>query len=140
MVYYFNTSCDEINWAEVYEVIKRAGLSAHSQERTQKAFENSYARVFVFDKNALIGTGRAISDGISQAAIYDIAVLPEYQKSGIGKAIIQELHKNFHDMNIILYANPGVESFYEKLGYSKMLTGMGRFRNVEVARQRGFIK
>ena len=140
MDYRIELTHEKVEWNEVYDVIKKAGLSTHSVERTQIAFENSYAKVFVFDENKLIGTGRAISDSISQAAIYDIAVLPEYQGKGIGKVIVEELHKKLQNMNILLYARPGAEKFYEKLGYSKMLTGMARFNNSELMRQKGFIE
>lgn len=130
---------DNINWEEVCEVLHKAGLSTRSADETQKAFEGSYLKVFVFHEERLVGTGRAISDGVYQAAIYDIAVLPEYQGKGIGRRIIENLHKKLEGFNIILYANPTAENFYKKLGYSKMLTGMARFKNEAVMREKGFI-
>jgi ribosomal protein S18 acetylase RimI-like enzyme len=139
MSYNIQLNSENINWEDVCEVIKRAGLSTKSIETTQKAFENSYLAVFIFDEDKLIGTGRALSDGAYQAAIYDIAVLPEYQKQGIGKIIMEELHKKLPNMNIILYANPTAQNFYRRLGYSKMLTGMAKYKNEESMRTRGFI-
>ncbi|MBL4937423.1 GNAT family N-acetyltransferase [Clostridium sp. YIM B02515] len=132
--------CDNINWEIVCEVIEKAGLSTHPVKETQIAFENSFACVFVFDDDNLIGTGRAISDGVFQAGIYDIAVLPEYHKKGIGRVIMEGLESKLQNMNIILYANPTAQSFYKKLGYSKMLTGMAKFKNEESMRNRGFIE
>ena len=35
----------------------------------------------------MIGFGRAISDGTYQAAIYDVAVNPDFQKKGLGNII-----------------------------------------------------
>lgn len=139
MSYNINLNCDEINWEELCDVIKKAGLATHPVEIMKTAFENSYLKVFIFDNDKLIGTGRAISDGAYQAAIYDIAVLPEYQKKGIGKIIMEELHSKLAGFNIILYANPTAEKFYRRLGYSKMLTGMGVFKNDASMRSRGFI-
>ena len=40
--------------------------------------------------------------------------------------------------NIILYANIGRESFYEKLGFRRMKTAMARFRHADVMREKGF--
>lgn len=140
MNYKVNLDTSNINWREVRGVIEKAGLSTRSVEITQRAFENSYRTVFVFDSHHLIGTGRAISDGVSQAAIYDIAVLPQYQKQGIGKIIMGKLQEGLSDMNILLYANPTAVSFYRKLGYSNMLTGMARFKNEAHMRARGFIE
>ena len=40
--------------------------------------------------------------------------------------------------NIILYATPGKEGFYQTLGFRKMKTGMAHFTKSETMRQRGF--
>lgn len=140
MSYVVKLDCNDIDWKNVLEVIQRAGLSVRSAEETQKAFENSFLRVFIFDEGKLIGTGRAISDGVYQAAIYDIAVLPEYQGRGIGKMIMETLHSHLKGFNTILYAKPYAVEFYKKLGYSKLLTGMGRFYNQEAMREKKFIE
>lgn len=140
MQYLIQESCEQMDWQTVYGVLQQAGLASHSLELTQKAFENSQRVVFVFDKDVLIGTGRAISDGAYEAAVYDIAVLPAYQGRKIGKLIMDTLYKGLEDINVILFARPGVESFYKKLGYSKMLTGMARFHRESIMREKGFIE
>lgn len=140
MEYRIEHNCSHVNWNELVEVVGRAGLSTQTVERTQIAFENSALTVFIYDKDALIGTGRAISDGVYQAGIYDIAVLPEYQGKGIGRLIMEELHKGLEGYNVLLYARHTAVEFYKKLGYSKMLTGMAKFKDVERARVRKFIE
>jgi hypothetical protein len=40
--------------------------------------------------------------------------------------------------NVILYASPGKEGFYEKHGLRKMKTGMARFTNADRMKTRGF--
>ncbi len=84
---------------------------------------------------------RAISDGEYQAAIYDLVILPEFQGKGVGRQIITELHKRIPVETIILYAVPGKEPFYEKLGYSKMLTAMAKkTKGLDTFRLNGYIK
>lgn len=140
MQYEIKTDCEGILWPNVCNLIGRAGLATHSIEVTKKAFENSYRVVFVVDKGLVIACGRMLSDGAYQAAIYDIAVLPEYQGKKIGKLIMDELHKDLGDINVILYASPGKEAFYQKLGYRKMLTGMADFVNEDRMKENGFIE
>ena len=139
MEYRVQGNCDNIDWQAVCGVVGEAGLSTYSMELTRKAFENSYRVVFVFDDQLLIGVGRAISDGAYQAAIYDIAVLPSYQGKKVGRLIMDEIHKGLQDINMILYARQGKEPFYKKMGYNKMLTGMGKFTNEKRMREIGFI-
>lgn len=132
-------NCSNIDWNRVSEIITTVGMASCKPEVHKTAFENSYCVVFIFDDNTLIGLGRAISDGIRQTAIYDVAVLPEYQGKHIGKLIIETITDSLPSCNCILYASPGKESFYEKLGFSKMKTGMALFIDAESKRENGFI-
>jgi Acetyltransferases len=140
MQYRIQRDCDNIDWQAVCRVLQEAGLATNPIELTKKAFENSYCVVFVFEHNLLIGVGRAISDGAYQAALYDIAVLPAYQGQKVGRLIVDEIHKDLQRINIILYARPGKEAFYSKIGYRKMLTGMAKFNNEGIMRGKGFIE
>ncbi|WP_454052032.1 GNAT family N-acetyltransferase [Clostridium sp. Marseille-Q7071] len=130
--------CLNIDWNYVSETLKRVGMAYFEGEIHKKAFENSHAVVFVFDDDTLVGFGRAISDGVYQAAIYDIAVLPEYQSKGIGRIVIDNITKSLPQCNFILYASPGKEVFYEKMNFKKMKTGMALFLNQKNMQEKGF--
>jgi ribosomal protein S18 acetylase RimI-like enzyme len=127
-----------VNWDNVVEILKKAGMSYHSSEIHKRAFMNSYSVVFVFDNETLIAIGRAISDGEYQAAIYDVAVLPTYQGHGIGRLIVQNLVKKTPNCNFMLYASQGKEKFYEKENFRKMKTGMALFVDGEKMQIKGF--
>lgn len=104
------------------------------------AFSNSMFKCFVFDRGELVGAGRALADGIDCSYICDVAVLPSYQGSGLGKEIVAKLielskgHKK-----IILYSYPGKESFYKKLGFKRMSTAMAIFENQDKALAWGLV-
>lgn len=131
-------NCININWDNVSEILKRVGMAYFEGEVHQKAFENSHTVVFAFDNDKLIGFGRAISDGVYQAAIYDVAVLPEYQGKKIGATIVNNILRLIPKCNFILYASPGKEIFYEKQNFKKMKTGMALFINSEKMKIKGF--
>ena len=73
----------------------------------------------VFENGKLIGFGRALSDGCSDAYIQDVVVDPAYRGQGIGGKIVRcletELKKRGVDW-IALVGEPGTENFYSKLG------------------------
>jgi GNAT superfamily N-acetyltransferase len=140
MQYRVQKNCEKIDWAAVSNLLQEAGLASHPADLVGKAFQNSYCVVFVFDNDLLIGVGRVISDGAYEAAMYDIAVCPSYQGKKIGKMIVNELHKELSGISIILFARPGKEPFYRKIGYSKLLTGMAKFNNESRMREKGFIE
>jgi ribosomal protein S18 acetylase RimI-like enzyme len=68
----------------------------------------------------IVGMGRVISDGYSDAYIQDVVVLKEYRGQGIGRELIlrlTEFCKNRKIGWIGLVAEPGTRGFYETLGY-----------------------
>jgi ribosomal protein S18 acetylase RimI-like enzyme len=134
----FQCNCADIDWELVPKILKSVGMGFHSPEIHQKTFSVSASVVFVYDENQLIGFGRAISDGYIQAAIYDVAVLPQYQGKGIGRQIIERIVASLPGCNFILYAAPAKECFYQKLGFRRMKTGMALFVNKERMSERGF--
>lgn len=141
MGYKIQKTTENINWLKVSELLSYFGLSDLDAETQQKVFERSYAVVFLFDDEELIGFGRAISDGICQAAIYNIALDERYQGKGLGKKIIDEIIEQVKQCNIILYTHPKTIEFYEKLGFSKMKTGMAMYNkdHLEELKNMGFI-
>lgn len=133
-------NCDDINWDLVPKILEQVGMGFHEVSTHRKAFENSSSVVFIFDGTDLVGFGRAISDGAYQAAIYDVAVIAEYQGQGIGKLIIENIVKSLPGFNFILYASAGKEQFYKKLNFRKLKTGMGLFVNAERMAIKGIIE
>lgn len=127
MSYKIQKTTENISWEKVAELLSYFGLSSLDAESQEKVFERSYAVVFIFDDEELIGCGRAISDGICQAAIYNIAVNEKYHGKGLGKEIINQLVDQVKQCNIILYTHPDTVEFYEKLGFLKMKTGMAMY-------------
>lgn len=70
-----------------------------------------------------IGMGRLISDGVSDAYLQDIVVLPEWEGRGVGSAIVQTLLKICGENGITwigTIAEPQTEYFYRKFGFAKM--------------------
>jgi spermidine synthase len=90
----------------------------------QKLVINSHIFAAAFDAdNSMVGMGRVISDGCSDAYIQDVVVLREFRGKGIGgkiiSALVAELTKQGIDW-IGLIGEPGTESFYEKLGFNTL--------------------
>jgi GNAT superfamily N-acetyltransferase len=131
-------NCSEVDWQKVSETLKSVGMAYYESEKHRKAFEASHTTVFLYNDNRLVGFGRAISDNAYQAAVYDCAVVTEYQGKGLGRIIMENILYQLKDCNIILYASPGKEGFYEKIGFRKMRTGMALFKNKKSMKGRGF--
>ncbi len=132
-------SLKDISWKELSELYK-VTLGNKKQTDLETAFTNSMFKCFVFNQSKLIGAGRALADGIDCSYICDVAVRPDFQGRDIGKNIVSNLvNLSVGHKKIILYACPGKEPFYKKLGFKRMSTAMAIFENQSQAVESGFL-
>lgn len=141
MAFEWTDALDDVEWDELSALYKVAPLGDKPAANLKIVFGNSRFRCFVRDEGRIVGAGRALADGVDTSYVCDVAVLPEYQGTGLGKQIVGRLvelsrgHKK-----IILYAVPGKEPFYRKFGFARMQTAMALFDNQELARERGYVE
>ncbi len=121
----------ELNTTEETEQIKQLYLSngwidaadGDTEVLIKKIIKSTFCFVIARDEGRIIGMGRSISDGVSDAYIQDVTVLPEYRKKGIGGKLIDFLVKYLHSEGIGwigLISEPGYNSFYQHQGFSIM--------------------
>jgi ribosomal protein S18 acetylase RimI-like enzyme len=133
-------SQEAVDWHELSMLYALAPLGDKKPEDLKVAFSNSKFKCFIFESQKLIGAGRALADGVDCSYICDVAVLPAYQGYGLGKEIVLKLVALSKDhKKIILYASPGKESFYKKLGFKRMNTAMAIFSNQDRALESGLV-
>lgn len=136
----WSESLDDIDWDELSALYKAAPLGNKSPAWLRTAFTNSMFRCFARDDGRLVGSGRALADGVDCAYLCDIAVLPSHQGSGLGRQIITRLvGRSQGHRKIILYAVPGKEAFYRKLGFRRMNTAMAIFEDQAAALKQGYL-
>lgn len=69
------------------------------------------------DSGRVVGFITALTDGIQSAFIPLLEVLPEYQKQGIGSALVSRMLEKLKGIPAIdLTCDPGMQEFYSKLG------------------------
>ena len=126
---------------ELSHLYRVAPLGEKPPAALATVFGNSMFRCFVRADGALVGAGRALADGLDCAYIADVAVHPDHQGRGLGRAIIRRLvdlaqgHRK-----IILYANPGTEGFYTRLGFLRMNTAMAIWSDPARAVESGLLR
>ncbi len=70
-----------------------------------------------------VGMGRVLSDGVSDAYIQDLVILPAFRGKGIGKKIVSLLVKQCKKAGLSwigLIAEPESEEFYLPIGFERM--------------------
>ena len=98
------------------------GLSAKSAEAAVRGLANTLYGVSVIHGERVIGMGRIIGDGGCFFVVVDIAVLPEFQKRGLGKRIMDALDAWLRanapaSSNVSLFADGEARHLYAKYGF-----------------------
>jgi ribosomal protein S18 acetylase RimI-like enzyme len=114
--------------AEEIVALYRAGdwwKDEYDSAEIPRLIGGSFAFVVDADKKSgrAVGMGRAISDGVSDAYIQDLVVLPQYRRKDLGSAMVSQLIARCREAGIswiALVAEPGSENFYVPLGFARM--------------------
>lgn len=108
--------------AELIELRKSVGWDVLEEEAHKRGLKKSLFGVCAVVKSQIVGTARVVGDGITCFYVQDVIVRPEYQKSGVGKCIMNRI-MGFIGENackgavIGLMSAKGKEVFYEKFGF-----------------------
>lgn len=107
---------------QVIELYEIAGLPRPTKdpERIKKMFENSNLIVTAWDEEKLVGVCRTITDWVWSSYLADLAVNPDYKKSGIGKKLIELTKEKVGEQSMILLLSvPTAMDYYPKVGFTK---------------------
>ncbi|MCP9923511.1 GNAT family N-acetyltransferase [Synechococcus lacustris Cruz CV12-2] len=81
----------------------------------------SAAVVSLWKKNELVGFGRASSDGVYRAVLWDVVVKDELQGHGNGRLIVEALlnHDAIKKTERIYLMTTNQQGFYEQIGFEQ---------------------
>jgi ribosomal protein S18 acetylase RimI-like enzyme len=131
-----SNSIENVEWSRMKEIYHSVGWTNHNEEKIKKVFQSSNVVAIAYDEDNIAGFGRALSDGVFNAAIYDVVVDEQYQNKGIGQKVIKNLLAQLDDISCVhLVSTAGNEEFYRKAGFRKMKTGMARYLNRTLAEE-----
>lgn len=119
------TYFDESYIDSIYETYQSVGWLKHDKDKIRKIFENSTHVVLAIYDNKVIGFARALSDGVFNAAIYDLVVNKDFQNNQIGMHMLEHILKEIGSLSCIhLISTIDNLEFYQKAGFKKLKTGM----------------
>lgn len=118
------TNCTSVDWKALAQLIEVAGLGPRDSQVVERAFRGSFAVCFLYQETTLIGAARAISDGATSSAIYDLVVAPDYQGRGFGKQILHDILARLPSRSVLLVSVPKQLGFYQKAGFKVLKTAM----------------
>jgi len=116
---------EKIPTVEEYQSLRNTvGWSKVNDTAVNMSLKNSLYSVCLYNNNQIIGMGRIIGDAGIYYYIQDVIVLPNFQRKGLGKKIMNSIVKYLADNAdstafIGLMAAKGFWKFYEDYGFQR---------------------
>lgn len=99
-------------------------LGAIGRESLETSLRHSVFTLSAILDNQLIGMLRVVGDHAFIFLIYDVMIRPEYRRQGFGRRLVLHALTEIERMalpgqwvGVNLFASPGREAFYERLGF-----------------------
>lgn len=122
--------CEAVGWGDLMNF----AAAEHAVPRSLHA-------VVAVAHGHAIGMGRVVGDGGIFFYVQDVAVVPAWQRRGVGTAMLSQLvrwvEENAPDKAFVgVFAVKGTEGFYERFGFSVHSSDVGMFQVIRRSRPR----
>ena len=109
------------NEQEITDLYQSVGWTNYTScsEMLEEAYKNSLCILGAFEKEKLVGVVRVVGDGISIVFVQDILVLPEYQRQGVGSALMRAILKKYasvYQVELLTDSTEKSKAFYLSVG------------------------
>lgn len=122
----YKQGCEHIDWVGLRQsLIEDDFHNGRSVEQYRASFCNSAVVITAYDGTRLIGTVRALSDGVCNAYIVDVWTHSDYRYRGIATQMMQRAEAELRGQHMYLFTDDAL-GFYKTLGFVQQDTGMGK--------------
>ncbi len=105
---------------QLYGILGWTAYTDHP-EKLEKAVQSSSYVATAWSDGKLIGLARTLSDETTIMYLQDILVVPVYQRSGIGRKLLEMCLKRYEHVRqrvLLTDDRPQQKAFYESLGFT----------------------
>lgn len=119
----------EYNEAEILGLYASVGWTAYTDDPAalRNGFANSLLTLAAYEEAALAGLIRVVGDGHTVVFVQDILVRPQFQRRGIGSALLQAVLNRYagvRQIELLTDDTPETAAFYRSMGFRE-LTELG---------------
>lgn len=113
------------NENEILNLYASVGWTAYTEnpKALRQGFENSMLTLAAYDGERLSGIIRVVGDGATIVYVQDLLVLPEYQRKGIGSALLKAVLDRYSSVRQIVLTTDNIHkniAFYKSMGFKEM--------------------
>ncbi len=110
--------------AEFQSLRMRCDMPPLDEELVTRALAGSLFTLSSYERGKLVGMLRVVGDGVYVFLIYDVLILPEFRRKGIGSNLIELALQRIESflpegmwITVNLFSAVGKEDFYKRRGF-----------------------
>ena len=108
--------------ARITTLFRRAPLlrPVRNHNDVWKMYERAQLVLTAWNDGELVGIARVLTDGVLYSYLCDLAVEPDVQRLGVGKALLQEIFERCKGTELVLRDSDISAGYYEHLGFKRV--------------------
>ena len=119
---YIITEYKDYNEQEILPLYESVGWVSYTKrpKMLQEAYLHALKIYAAYVENKLVGIIRVVGDGSSVVFVQDLLVYPEYQRQGIGTALLKRIMEDYRGVYQLQLLTENTEktiAFYKSLGF-----------------------
>ena len=110
---------------EILPLYTSVGWTAYTDapDALRRGFEKSLLTLAAYEEKTLAGLARTVGDGETVVLVQDLLIFPQYQRRGIGTALLRAVMERFADVRQLQLVTDDTEktlAFYRSLGLREL--------------------
>lgn len=125
MIRYTNHAND-VDWARLIADLEADRFhNGRTPAELERSFRNSAVVTLAWDGERVIGTARALSDGVCNAYVVDVWTQSRYRRRGVARRMMELLEGGVVGQHVYLFTHDAA-ALYESIGYQRDGTGYAK--------------
>ena len=120
------TDCDDVDWRALKATLAEDDFdNGRTIAQLERSFRASAQVVFARRGESIVGTARALSDGVCNAYVVDLWTHSTLRRRGIGRRVLELLTARLEGQHVYLFTDDR-RDFYAACGFKPRGVGLER--------------
>ena len=115
----YKMDCEGVDWSAMKAALVLDDFdNGRSPAQLEKSFRNSAVVVLAYVGERIIGTARALSDGVCNAYVVDVWTHSDFRNRGVARTMMKQLLERLPGQHVFLWTDDA-EGFYKRIGFEE---------------------
>lgn len=115
----YQLDCEGVDWAAMKTTLVADHFdNGRTPAQLETSFRNSAVVAIAYAGTRIIGTARALSDGVCNAYVVDVWTHSDFRRQGVAHAMMQQLLARLPGQHVFLWTDDAA-AFYQRIGFEE---------------------